>query len=419
VNDLRLPNVKVFGVDVEVQVEFYDQVKRGPRKMKQQIPVCAAGVVIGAILTIAWVSQPLQWPHESTIQAQTSPSISENNDENLPLLASTQHFTPEELVNIRVYEVANASVVNITTSMAQYDHFFMLRTPGEGSGSGSVLDKEGHVLTNYHVVEDAEEIDVTLANDNNFAAQLIGFDKETDIAVLKINAPTEQLYPINLGTSDKLRVGQRVYALGNPFGLDGTLTTGIISSLNRTPSENARRRSLKALIQTDAAMNPGNSGGPLLNTNAEVIGMNIAIATKTGQNAGVGFAIPANRIRRIVPELIKHGRIIRPDHGIVSLMPTNQGLKITKVNRGGPADRAGLRGFRIVRQQKQRGAIVYQREFVDSDYADYILAVNGQSTRTPNEFLDVVEQFQPGDEIIITILREGHEEQVTLSLGSI
>jgi S1-C subfamily serine protease len=387
--------------------------------MKSQISVCAAGVVIGAILATVWISQPLQWPHESTIQAQTSRPTPAKNDANLSLLADAQHFTPEELANIRVYEVANASVVNITTSMAQYDHFFMLQTPGEGSGSGSVLDNEGHILTNYHVVENAEEINVTLANDNNFAAQLIGFDQETDIAVLKITAPAEQLYPINLGTSDGLRVGQRVYALGNPFGLDGTLTTGIISSLNRTPSENSRRRSLKALIQTDAALNPGNSGGPLLNTNAEVIGMNIAIATKTGQNTGVGFAIPANRIQRIVPELIKHGRIIRPDHGIVSLMPTKQGLKIAKVNRDGPADRAGLRGFRIVRQQKQRGPIVYQREFVDSDYADYILAVNGQPTRTPNEFLDVVEQFRPGDEIIITILRQGHEEQVTLSLGSI
>ena len=386
--------------------------------MKSQISVCAAGVVIGAILATVWISQPLQWPHESTVQAQTSRPTSAKNDANLSLLADTQHFTPEELTNIRVYEVANPSIVNITTSMAQYDHFFMLQTPGEGSGSGSVLDNKGHILTNYHVVENAEEINVTLANDNNFAAQLIGFDQETDIAVLKITAPAEQLYPINLGTSDELRVGQRVYALGNPFGLDGTLTTGIISSLNRTPSENSRRRSLKALIQTDAAMNPGNSGGPLLNTNAEVIGMNIAIATKTGQNAGVGFAIPANRIRRIVPELIKHGRIIRADHGIVSLMPTKQGLKIAKVNRDGPADRAGLRGFRIIRQQKQRGPIVYQREFVDSDYADYILAVNGQPTRTPNEFLDVVEQFRPGDEIIITILRQGREEQVTLALGS-
>ena len=294
--------------------------------MKPRISVCVAGVVISAILATAWINQSLQWPHESTLQAQTSRPSPTKNDTGFSLAPDTQRFTPEELANIRVYEVANASVVNITTSMAQYDHFFMLRTPGEGSGSGSVLDQEGHILTNYHVVEGAEEIDVTLANDNNFVAQLIGFDQETDIAVLKISAPAEQLHPINLGTSDQLRVGQRGYALGNPFGLDGTLTTGIISSLNRTPSENARRRSLKALIQTDAAMNPGNSGGPLLNTNAEVIGMNVAIATKTGQNAGVGFAIPANRIRRIGPELIKHGRIIRPDHGIVSLMPTKQEL---------------------------------------------------------------------------------------------
>jgi S1-C subfamily serine protease len=171
------------------------------------------------------------------------------------------------------------------------------------------------------------------------------------------------------------------------------------------------------LIQTDAAMNPGNSGGPLLDTKAQLIGMNIAIASKTGQNAGVGFAIPANRILRIVPELIEHGKVIRPDHGIVSVMPTDYGLKIVKLNRGGPADRASLRAFRIRVEERVQGSIVYRRETIDRDYADTIMEVNGAPTRTHNEFLDVIERYRPGETVTFTILREGREMRVPVTLG--
>ena len=179
---------------------------------------------------------------------------------------------------------------------------------------------------------------------------MIGKDPDNDVAVLKINAPPEELFPVPIGTSDNLRVGQRVYTLGNPFGLEGTLTTGIISNLNRTlPSRTGRE--MKSIIQTDAAMNPGNSGGPLLDTSGRMIGMNVAIATKTGQNAGLGFAIPINRIRQIVPQLIEHGKVVRADIGIVAVKEIDKGLQIVEVNKGGPAEKAGLQGWKTVRKR--------------------------------------------------------------------
>jgi S1-C subfamily serine protease len=199
--------------------------------------------------------------------------------------------------------------------------------------------------------------------------------------------------------------------------LSGTLTTGIISSLNRSAPGSSDQRALWSLIQTDAAMNPGNSGGPLLDTQAELIGMNIAIASKTGQNAGVGFAIPVDRIRKIVPQLIEHGRVIRPDHGIVQVMPTEAGLRIVKINLGGPADRAGLQGYTIRREQRRQGAVVYVRETIDRDSADTIVAVNDRPTRSHTEFLDVIEQFQPGDRVMFTILRDGRRVEIPVTLG--
>jgi S1-C subfamily serine protease len=219
------------------------------------------------------------------------------------------NLTPEELTNIRVYDGANRGVVNILTRTVSYDSFFKLPTPGEGAGSGAVIDKAGHILTNFHVVEDANKVWVTLPGGKDpYEGEVVGEDPDNDIAVLKINAPADELFPVPLGSSENLHVGQRVYTLGNPFGLEGTLTTGIISNLNRTlPSRTGRE--MKSIIQTDAAMNPGNSGGPLLDTGGRMVGMNVAIATKTGQNAGLGFAIPINRIRQIVPQLVEHGKV--------------------------------------------------------------------------------------------------------------
>lgn len=328
-------------------------------------------------------------------------------------------LTPEEEANIRVYEVANQSVVHITTSTVQYDSMFGMPIEGEGAGSGAILDRQGHILTNQHVIDGAQSVKVALASgDRMYEAQLVGADEEYDIAVLRIDAPAEELLPIRLGRSDNLRVGQRAYALGNPFGLDGTLTTGVLSSLNRSLPSRADGRVMDGMIQTDAAMNPGNSGGPLLNTAAEMIGMCVAIRSSVGQNSGVGFAIPVDRVRRFVPELIEHGRIVRAYHGIVVLNQTGEGLRIAKLAPDGPAERAGLRAFRVKKTRERRGPVVYEVTELDREYADFLMAINGRPVRTHTEFIEIMDGFRPGDRVVFTVLREGAEVAVPVTLGA-
>ena len=324
-------------------------------------------------------------------------------------------WTPEERVNIAVYEKTNRSVVNITTRTVRPDYFMMATVNMDGTGSGSVLDESGHILTNLHVVEGAREIRVTLHNGEDFEAGLIGQDPVNDIAVLRIAAPPEMLEPVALGESSRLRVGQKIFAIGNPFGLDRTLTVGIVSSLNRTiPSSNGR--SMKSIIQIDAALNQGNSGGPLLNSRGEVIGMNTAIASETGQNTGVGFAIPVGTIRRVVPQLIEHGKVVRPSAGIAHVHETEAGLLVAALVPGGPAERAGLQAFRVVREQRQRGAFLYSRTVIDRNYADVITAVNGQPVRSFDELLTEIEHGQTGDRVELTIVRDSQERKLTLTL---
>ena len=327
-------------------------------------------------------------------------------------------LTPEEQINVSVYERSNPSVVNISTRSIQVDHFRRFRREAEGSGSGAVFDKRGHILTNFHVVEGASNIEVTLASSKTFPATLIGKDKEHDIAVLRIEAPAEDLQPVSLGRSDNLRVGQRVYVLGNPFSWEGTLTTGIISSLNRDLPSRVSGRVMESLIQTDAAMNPGNSGGPLLDTQSRVIGMCVAIATKTGQNAGVGFAIPIDRIKLIVPELIQSGRLVHANIGITQVMETQAGLVVVSLTPEGPAAQAGILGFRRVVQRRQQGPVVYETETIDRSAADRILAVDGETMRTGVRFRDKIWEYKPGDTITLTIVREGQEQEISIALGA-
>lgn len=330
--------------------------------------------------------------------------------------ADLADLTPEERVNVLVYEKCNRAVVNINTRGYRATGFFFLEVPAEGAGSGIVLDKRGHILTNYHVVEDAREIDVTLFDGRSYRAALVGSDPPTDVAVLRIEAPIESLYPAVMGDSTRLRVGQRVYAIGNPFGLERTLTTGIVSSLNRTlPGRGGR--TLKSIIQIDAAINPGNSGGPLLDTRGRLIGMNTAIASRTGQNTGVGFAIPSHVIARVVPQLIEHGRVTRPEVGIVQVYQTEQGLLIATLAPGGPAERAGLRGPRVVRERRRQGPFLYEYETVDRSAADLIVAVDGQPTLTADDFLSAIEAHRPGDTVTITVIREGRRVDIPVTLG--
>jgi S1-C subfamily serine protease len=327
-----------------------------------------------------------------------------------------EDFAPEERTNILVYEKANHAVVHITTKTSQRELLF-LEGVSEGAGSGSVLDKSGHILTNYHVVEGAQEIRVTLHNGDSFEGSVVGYDPPNDMAVLKINAPAEELVPIELGDSSRLRVGQIVFAIGNPFGLERTMTTGIISSLNRSlPGKGGR--TMKSIIQIDAALNRGNSGGPLLDTRGRLIGMNTAIASSTGENTGVGFAIPVDAVKRVVPQLIATGKVIRPDVGIKGVIVTERGLQIVTLEPGGPAERAGLRGFRIVRETHRRGILTYEERKIDRSQADTIVAVDGEKAMTKDSFLALIERRRPGEQAVITVLRGGQLVDVPVMLSA-
>jgi len=387
--------------------------------MKRLFLCCMLSGALGGVFTV-WLVEGQTMPG-SVANAQvinSQATITPARAAAVPLQAANPSLTAEEQTNIRVYEGASRGVVNILTRTVSYDRFFMLPSPGEGAGSGSVLDKQGHILTNFHVVEDANKILVTLPGGKDaYEGELIGTDPENDIAVLKINAPPEELYPVPVGTSDTLQVGQRVYTLGNPFGLEGTLTTGIISNLNRTlPSRSGRE--MKSIIQTDAAMNPGNSGGPLLDTGGRMIGMNVAIATKTGQSAGLGFAIPVNRIRQTVTQLIEHGKVVRADIGIVAVVETPTGLQIVETNRNGPAQKAGLRGWKKVQKEVTRGPLAYTVERNDPSAADVIVAVDGESISKASAFLEKIEEHRPGEQVTLTVLRQGQEIQVPVTLSS-
>ncbi|VAX32192.1 HtrA protease/chaperone protein [hydrothermal vent metagenome] len=271
----------------------------------------------------------------------------------LVLISATGIYalTPEEAINIRVYREVSPSVVNITTTTLIRDFFSIY--PRKGAGSGSIIDPAGYVLTNYHVIEGASEITVTLSNGNRYSATFVGADPENDIAIIRIPR-VKGLIPLKLGDSERLQVGQKVYAIGNPFGLTSTLTTGIISALGR-PLTTESGRVIENVIQTDAPINPGNSGGPLINTSGEVVAINTAIFSPSGGNVGIGFAIPVNTAKSLIPDLIRYGRVKRPWLGITGVplwkelstalrLPVDTGILVSEVDPKGPAARAGIRG---------------------------------------------------------------------------
>jgi S1-C subfamily serine protease len=325
--------------------------------------------------------------------------------------ADDADLSPEEVANIYVYQRANRSVVNITTRSMQMEDFFALMAPREGTGSGSILDKQGHILTNYHVVEDARQISVTLFDGTSYQAKLIGSDPNNDLAVLKIDAPADKLHPLAWGDSARLQVGLRVFAIGNPFGLERTLTTGIVSSLNRSlRSEN--RRLIRGIIQTDAAINPGNSGGPLLNRRGELVGITTAIVGRAAQSSGVGLAIPANIARKIVNELIEHGKVIRPEIGIASAYQTDRGLLVASLVPDGAAQRSGLHGPKVVVIRRSG----YEYRGIDRSKADLIVGVDGHKVRTMDDLLTYVESKKVGEKVVLNVVRDGDEVDVPVEL---
>ena len=344
---------------------------------------------------------------ENDRQTMAVPGVRSQEDEGL---------LPEERVSIGVYEKCNQSVVHITTKVTSMDSFLQVSTH-EGSGSGSVLNKDGLILTNYHVIEGAREISVRI-NGTSYPATSLGEDEATDIAVLRIDAPPEELIPLEWGDSSKLRVGQRVYAIGNPFGLERSMSAGMIASLNRQiPS--AKSREMGSLIQVDASINRGNSGGPLLNTRGQIVGMNTAIMSSDGDSSGVAFAIPVSTIARIVPQLVSNGFVIRPSIGISRVYENEKGLLIVSVQPGGPADKAGLQGFSLVTKTYRQGLYSYQKSSIDTSKADLIVAIDGRAITTADELLDYVASRKPGDQVILTVFRQNQRSNVSITLGQL
>jgi len=324
-------------------------------------------------------------------------------------------LTSEEAIHVSVYDRCNRGVVNISTTSLRPESL-LLSAEVEGNGSGIILNKQGHILTNYHVISGSQKITVKLFNLESYPAALVGQDPDNDIAVLQIDAPETVLFPIPWGDSGNLRVGQHIIAIGNPFGLERTMTTGIISSLNREITSKTKRR-IHSIIQIDAALNQGNSGGPLLNLRGELIGMNTAIATRSGDNAGIGFAIPINTINRVVTQLLTTGRVSRPTIGIGQAFETDRGLLVVSVTPDGPAARAGIRGSKIARRKGRVGMIPVETSVVDHSEADLIIGIDGQKVRTRDDLLSIIEAKKPGDQVVLSLARNGQMAQIPVILG--
>ena len=324
---------------------------------------------------------------------------------------------PTELNNIAVYKKALPSVVNITSTTVTFD-FFYGAVPEEGQGSGFVLDKKGHILTNFHVVSNARNVEVTLYNKQQYKAKVLLTDKAHDLALLQIDAPN--LQPATLADSRALQVGQLVYAIGNPFGLSGTMTRGIISSIRsiRGPMGNL----ISGAIQTDAAINPGNSGGPLLNSHGDVIGMNTMIDTGGGadQNAGIGFAIPIDTAKAALNDFFRYGKVLRPTLGIVGLpigpdianqmgLPATNGVLIERVIPGGPAEHAGLHGG------TQKAYLGNTPIFIGGDL---LVAINGEQVTNDQDVAEIMDGYQAGQTVTVTVYRGRKRMDVKVVLGN-
>jgi S1-C subfamily serine protease len=326
----------------------------------------------------------------------------------------------DEEALITIYRAASPGVVHITSTVLSQDFFFRV-VPDRGTGSGFVIDDKGFILTNNHVVENAESLEVTLADKSKVPAKLVGRDPENDLAVIRVNVPREKLTPLRLGDSSQLQAGQMAIAIGNPFGLDRTITRGVVSAVGRSLKADSGRQ-IRNVIQTDAAINPGNSGGPLLNSRGEVIGINTAIFTPSGGSVGIGFAVPVNTAKKLLPQLIARGRASHPWLGISGMdinatvakalsLAAKEGVMIAQVAPNGPAARAGLRGS----QRRVRVG-----NYMVNVGGDIIQTLDGEKITTVDDltaFLD--ERKKVGDEVRVDVLRDGKAVTVTVRLGEL
>jgi S1-C subfamily serine protease len=363
-----------------------------------------AGVVLGLFVSIGLqrALAPAPGAPAAALDAATAPAQDS---------AATSSLDAEERHTIQLFKDASRSVAFITIRVTQVDYWTrnVFEVPA-GSGSGFVWDDRGHVVTNFHVVQDSDSQRILLG-DVEYAARTVGFARDQDLAVLKVEAPREKLAPIRIGSSNGLQVGQKVYAIGNPFGLDFTLTTGIVSALGRT-IQSASNATIFDVIQTDAAINPGNSGGPLLDSSGRLIGVNTAIYSPSGASAGIGFAVPVDTVSRIVPELIAHGRVVRPVVGVafddrLSVAVTRrlgvEGVLIRDVYEGTGAAAAGLQGTSVDR----RGRVIP---------GDVIQEIDGKSVRSTSDLLGRLGSYKPGDAVTLTVWRDGQARKVQVTL---
>ena len=327
-------------------------------------------------------------------------------------VAPRADLAADEQATISLFRLTSPSVVYITTVALRRNIFNLnLFEMPQGSGSGFIWDEDGHIITNYHVIQEASRAKVTLADQSVWDAELVGIAPSNDLAVLSIKAPRRQLKPLAIGTSHDLLVGQNVFAIGNPFGLDQTLTTGIISALGREiKAENGRP--ITGVIQTDAAINPGNSGGPLLDSAGRLIGVNTAIYSPSGSSAGIGFAVPVDTVNRVVPQLIRHGRVIRPGLGIriaddaTARRMNMPGVLIIQNESGSTAEAAGLRGTRWDAQ----GRLIL---------GDIIVGLDDVPVRTSEDLLNALENHQVGDTIQLDIIRNQKRRRLSITLQAV
>jgi S1-C subfamily serine protease len=371
--------------------------------MKLLRPIAIAVVLVGGFFYFTTYKS-------GTIRTINSPAAKVEITE----AASNNPLDADEQNNISVYHKNIGSVVNVTSKAVAFDFFYGL-VPQEGQGSGFIIDHDGHVLTNYHVVADARQVEVTLHNRKKYRATIVGTDRSHDLAIVQIKAP--DLNPMVLGDSKNLQVGQKVYAIGNPFGLAGTLTSGIVSSIRSVQEPNGIN--IDEAIQTDAAINPGNSGGPLLNSHGEVIGINTMIASSVGQNAGIGFAIPINTAKAVLNDLLTLGRVRRPVLGVITLaigpdiadqlgLPSDYGLLVQRVISGGAAEQAGLKGG------TERAYLGNTPIMVGGDL---IVAIDGQDVQDQQQLAQIMNNHRAGDTVRVTIYRGKRRIDLNLTLG--
>jgi len=381
-------------------------VQRGNRK--RAIRLLAIGLIIG--LGAYWLGSWYGERRPASVNARPEPLPA-------PAAEAEPHLDATETENVRVYREASPTVANIVTRTVEYDFFFN-PVPVEGAGSGFLIDAVGHILTNYHVVQGAQTIEVTLGDHSHYKAKYIGADTRNDIALIQINPGGRKLTPLPLGDSRNLLVGQRVLAIGNPFGFESTLTTGVVSSLGRTV-QTGENTFIDDAIQTDAAINRGNSGGPLLDSRGEVIGINSAIYSPSGTTAGIGFAIPINTARRVADDLITQGRVRRATLGAEGRpiwpglaealgLGVDQGILIERVAPGGPAAQAGIRGG-------NRTVLAGLQELRVG--GDVLVAINGKPVASQMDVNLLLNRARPGDTVTLTIVRDRKKMDVPVKLG--